>query len=164
MNTKIIWGIVALAIVGLFVWGGTSSRDTQTFAGTDVPCLPNGHQSLADHIHPQLSIWVDGEPEVIPANVGISSSCMAEVHTHDSSGELHVESAYRGNIDDLRLPDFFAVWGKSIDRDGFDAEIRVGGDVVENPEEVKFRDREQIEIRYTSIEETAESATSTPDL
>lgn len=162
MNTKLIWGAIIVVVIGLFIWGNSTPRTAaNTFPNTDIPCLANGHQSLSEHIHPQLIITVDGENEVIPANVGITNECMAEVHTHDASGELHVESVYMGNIGELRLRDFFRVWDREIEREGYGVEIRVGGDVVESADDVRFRDKEQLEIIYTSVDEGSEVATTT---
>lgn len=164
MNTKFIWGAVIVVIIGLFIWGRAATpTSAETFTGTDVPCLPNGHQTLSEHIHPVLSISVDGVSESIPANIGVTGSCMAEVHTHDATGTLHVESAYMGNIGELRLSDFFDVWDQEFTREGYDAEIRVGGNVVESPEGVRFRDGEQIAIVYTSIEDSSNDIATTTE-
>src|SRR2546426_10179788 len=56
------------------------------------------------HIHPVLRITINGQPVTIPANIGIDSalwndhsldadgmmSGMAPLHTHDTSGTIHV--------------------------------------------------------------------------
>ena len=111
-NKFIIGAIIVLIIlVGLFAWGKKNQAgDLRTWNDTDIACLPNGHQNLALHIHQKLSITVFGEEQVIPANIGINNTCMAEVHTHDSSGEIHIESVDAG--DKRTLGDFFAVWGE----------------------------------------------------
>jgi hypothetical protein len=73
----------------------------------------NSAVPLAMHIHPHLSIFINGQEQVIPADIGISSTgATLPVHTHDTSGWLHVESpvAY-----DFQLQDFFAIWGQSFD-------------------------------------------------
>src|SRR5437016_1935131 len=50
--------------------------------------------AVALHIHPRLSIIVDGQKVPVPANIGIEPSgrTMAALHTHDDSGTIHVES------------------------------------------------------------------------
>ncbi len=65
------------------------------------------------HIHPHLSIMIDGQAQVIPANVGIDSFCMRPVHTHDDSGTIHLEFPQARNV---MLGDFFTIWGKRFDR------------------------------------------------
>jgi len=81
------------------------------------PCktLPAKDISLTEstpllfHIHPLLTIIILGNVETIPDNVGRSDTVMWPIHTHDSSGMLHVESAC---VRDYTLGDFFDIWGK----------------------------------------------------
>src|SRR6185503_18343068 len=42
-----------------------------------------------DHIHPVLSINIEGHQVVIPANIGLGSQEF-NPHTHDFSGTLHI--------------------------------------------------------------------------
>jgi hypothetical protein len=74
------------------------------------------------HIHPQLSIKVNGQPIIVPENIGIEKSLwkdhsldkygmqgMSPLHTHDSSGTIHVESSVER---DYTLGEFLNVWGR----------------------------------------------------
>jgi hypothetical protein len=62
------------------------------------------------HIHAHLSIIKDGQALAIPAHIGLDG-CAYELHTHDASGVIHVEtSAYRP----VTLGQFFSVWGQSL--------------------------------------------------
>ena len=58
------------------------------------------------HIHPQLSVKVNGQPVTVPQEIGIDKSLwrdhsldkygmqgMSPLHTHDGSGMIHVESS-----------------------------------------------------------------------
>jgi|GEM_PF-6692725 len=83
--------------------------------GANINCLPEGHQRLSQHFHPHLTILIDNEPVVIPADIGIDANCMAEVHTHDSDGVLHVESASSNKT--FTLGQFFAVWDQPFSPD-----------------------------------------------
>ena len=47
--------------------------------------------SLLYHSHPNLAIIINGQVIVIP--VTFEPSCAQPIHTHDSSGVLHVERA-----------------------------------------------------------------------
>ncbi|MGH2963344.1 MAG: hypothetical protein ACRDL3_14310 [Solirubrobacterales bacterium] len=62
------------------------------------------------HIHPRLAVYLRGEQVPIPVNVGIDPSrpaeMMAGLHTHDSSGVIHVENAAEPT-----LGQFFEIWG-----------------------------------------------------
>lgn len=59
-------------------------------AGLDVQPM----EGTAKHFHSHLDAIVDGEPVVVPANLGIdpSGNAMSELHTHDERGVLHVEA------------------------------------------------------------------------
>lgn len=151
-NKNIIWVIVIVVILlGLMMWGRTASEDAAGYWGdTSVLCLPLGHANLAYHIHPTLDIFVDGEEEAVPANIGISNDCMAEIHTHDATGKIHVETATAGR--EISLSDFFDVWEESLERPGFDAEVTVRGETISDLDSYIPKDLDPIEIRYTSTE------------
>lgn len=152
MNKPLIITItLTLAIVGLLIWGTSVKKgDITYFKDTELACLSNGHQILAEHIHPVISITVDGEPEAIPANIGILDDCMSEIHTHDESGTIHAESFQRGRIANFNLTHFFKAWDKNIQRSGYDLKIMQDGVLKESPEDVKYIDHSQIELIYTS--------------
>jgi hypothetical protein len=62
------------------------------------------------HIHPHVSININGNPVTIPAGIGILGvNGDMQIHTHDASGTLHVESILQHNF---TLGDFFKIWGK----------------------------------------------------
>jgi hypothetical protein len=152
MNKGIIITIgVTVSIIGLFAWGNNSQKNAIiNFKNTEVYCLTNGHQSLADHIHPELEITIDGEPETIPSNIGIDSNCMSEIHTHDSTGIIHIESVIPGRVRDFNMSHFFSVWDKSHIRDGYDLEIIQDGETKNSIEDVEFIDLSKIEFKYTT--------------
>ena len=61
------------------------------------------------HIHQHLDIFVNGKKEPVPANIGIyDGQFLTELHTHDSSGIMHVESPTKRTFD---LAQFIGVWG-----------------------------------------------------
>ncbi len=62
---------------------------------------------LAMHIHVEVQIYLDGQPLAIPADVGVFGQAAYPLHTHDSSGLVHIESPVAR---DFHLQDFFAVW------------------------------------------------------
>lgn len=62
--------------------------------------------SLAYHSHPNLVVTINGQGVVIP--VTFDSSCPQPIHTHDSSGVLHIESDQNQNY---TLGDWFLLWG-----------------------------------------------------
>jgi len=95
------------------------------------PYLSTGGGAI--HWHPQLTITIDGQTVTIPANIGIDASLwqdhsldqyssmpdmpdgmsgMAPLHTHDTSGTIHVESRVSR---EYTLGDFFRIWGQTFD-------------------------------------------------
>ena len=81
------------------------------------PCL--AHEALALHVHPYLRIVIEGRPVEIPTAMGIRNprvdqglavggSCFEPLHTHDSSGIIHIEGPDPNR--QYTLGDFFAVW------------------------------------------------------
>jgi len=149
-----IFGGLLIFVILLFVaglWIGQGSQASNKFwAATKVACLPLGHQNLEVHIHPVLTLSVNGQNEVLPADIGITSDCMAEIHTHDESGQIHIESLDGDKARKFTLGDFFAVWNKPIEREGFESEVTVNGEKVEKPAELILKDLDQIKITYTS--------------
>jgi hypothetical protein len=73
-----------------------------------MPDLP----FYAMHIHPHLTIFINGQEQVIPALIGLTPAGWEPLHTHDTSGTIHVESPV---VQDFHLSDFFAIWGQPFD-------------------------------------------------
>lgn len=143
--------IVLIVVLGTFFDRQELSATTATFwRETEIACLPLGHQNLEVHIHPSLSILVDGQQETIPADIGITDDCMAEIHTHDESGQIHVESLNADKASQFTLSDFFKVWGREVQREGYVTAITVNGLKVDKASDLIFKDLDQIVINYTS--------------
>jgi hypothetical protein len=65
------------------------------------------------HIHQHLDIYVNGKHQVVPQGIGIyDDQFLTELHTHDTTGIMHVESPTAGHFD---LGQFFGVWGVRLD-------------------------------------------------
>jgi hypothetical protein len=66
------------------------------------------------HIHQHIDIYVDGQPVTVPADIGINvdQQYLSPIHTHDSTGIIHVESPTQR---DFTLGEFFDVWGVRFD-------------------------------------------------
>lgn len=62
------------------------------------------------HIHQHLDLFVNGRRVVLPAGVGIDAAerFISPLHTHDTSGIVHVESP---TVQVFTLGQFFGVWG-----------------------------------------------------
>jgi hypothetical protein len=72
-----------------------------------------GQEGTVLHIHQHLDIFVDGKHVTVPQSIGIyDGQYITELHTHDTSGVMHVESPTKR---DYTLGDFFGVWGVRMD-------------------------------------------------
>ena len=153
MKNYVIGAVVVVILVGLLVWGRMAGKDVVAYwPNSTVAWLQGGEVNLAQHFHPKLTINVDGQGEVIPANIGINTACLAEIHTHDNTGEIHVEAQSSGIF---KLGDFFAVWGKSIEREGYSIALSVDGEDKRLGSDFGFgdlvlKDSQNIVITYTS--------------
>jgi hypothetical protein len=78
-------------------------------AGPPFACITEGSYI---HIHPYVQIVVNGANVTIPSQVGITQAgtCLEPVHTHDSSGILHLELSQSDLGHNWTLGDFFTIW------------------------------------------------------
>ncbi len=149
MKSRTIFLIIIIVAIGFLGYGSWTSKKLHAFwKETNIPCLPGGHTNAKQHIHQTLTITVDGTVEVIPANIGVDSLCMAEVHTHETDGQIHMETPEESTTH--TLADFFTVWGTSFDRDGFTETITVNDKAALTPDEVILKDADVIAVTYTS--------------
>ena len=160
--------IVIPIVLGLGLAGWLYTRPAQT---SHNPKPSNSDIVSKDgiHWHPHLAIYIKGQQQVIPANIGIgqqyssskwydSMMDMTDFHTHDSSGELHWE-VMQGPVtkEHVQLKAFFEVWGKTFNstqildaKNGPDGTVRmtVNGHPNTEFENYQVKDKDQIEIRY----------------
>ena len=78
--------------------------------------LPPIFPAPNSHIHPTLTILLDGQQLVIPAGIGLNGGA-ANPHTHDYTGTLHIgegsTAGTSGQARNVNLDDFFDVWASS---------------------------------------------------
>lgn len=146
-KSTIFWiGGILIIAVGFLIYPRLFSKNNSV--STTVPCLtPN--LPLVQHIHPRLKILVEDREEKIPANIGLTE-CERAIHTHNedaADGVIHVESQIRR---EYALGDFFSVWGRPIERDGYRVKVTADGELVENPVYLVLKDLQQIVVEYSS--------------
>lgn len=105
------------------------------------------------HTHTQLTIKQDGKKIAIPADIGITDKCMHPLHTHDTTGLIHME--YPLPVP-FTLGDFFDVMGVTFDDrqigaikkyDGYDISvIKNGQEVTSQFRWILLKDLDKIEI------------------
>jgi hypothetical protein len=111
-------GLAAVAVVVLAVVAFTGRQTTaQPVHGMATGATVDGIQcqtseQVAYHIHAHLAIYASGDPQTVPAGIGIpGGKCLYWLHTHDATGVIHVESpAQRA----YTLGQFFDIWGQPL--------------------------------------------------
>tara|TARA_B100001179_G_scaffold145993_1_gene105655 strand:+ start:67 stop:627 length:561 start_codon:yes stop_codon:yes gene_type:complete len=120
-------------------------------------CL-GSHQNLAQHIHPYLTLSINGTSYGIPQDLGIDTEVcpggMHVAHTHDNTSKLHIETH---DPVDVSVDVFFRIWGMPFDSTRLDRYhvnethelvMEVDGVVSDEWGDHVFHDGEQIEIIY----------------
>lgn len=116
-----------------------------------------GHQEGNIHYHAKLEIFQDDRSMEVPANIGIVGDCIHPLHTHDTSGLIHID--YQRPIR-VTMGDFFDLLGTTFrddqigsfkEWDGYSLSM-----VVNGKERKRFwrrlvlRENDNITIRITS--------------
>src|SRR5437867_941165 len=57
---------------------------------------------------PTIQIYINGESHPVPANIGVSGSCIRPINTRGPAGVIHVD-AFENRT--YTVGDFFLVWG-----------------------------------------------------
>ena len=151
--------ILISLVTGLMAWAiwYIVTRPTIPRTNRDVALACTTDMATQFHIHPHLEILINGEREEIPANIGVRPICMNALHTHDTSGTIHVESPEQR---DFTLADLFAVWDKPFNQNQIldhktDSQHAiketVNGKEVFDYENTILNDGDQIVITYEEI-------------
>ena len=150
MKTIIITGAVAaLLLVGGALW-------SKSIASSDPDIVASG----GIHWHPQLTIYVKGVKQEIPANLGIGPQFagtngydpqmqMAAIHTHEDLPLIHLEFM-SGPVrkEDVTLGQFFKIWGKDMRSLGSNMRMTVNGKANTDYENYVMHDGDKIELNY----------------
>jgi hypothetical protein len=158
------WAILII-VAAILVFSGVYlfNSDSQNVPVTEINII--SHSNAVLHIYSNLEILINEEKFLIPANIGISQGVMRPIHTHDSSGEIHIEGPYAR---DFTLGEFFQIWGKNFNsscifeyctQNGKAGELKM---FVNGQENLKFenyvmRDGDKIIIKYNSLNLTSNS-------
>jgi len=96
---------------------------------------------------PELEIYVNGDKIEIPQNVGLGG-IHNPVHTHDDLPLIHLEFDGLVREDNVKLGNFFRVWGKDFMEFGSKVIMTVNGEENFEFENYQMRDGDKIELRY----------------
>jgi hypothetical protein len=129
----ITWlSILAAVVVGAGLIGGIifyNINQSQAPAVSDNPVYPavdgiacQANEQLAYHIHAHVSIYINGKLVSIPQGVGIATdgSCLYWLHTHDTTGVIHIESPTQKNY---TLGNFFDEWSQRFSSLSYPSEL-----------------------------------------
>lgn len=166
---KIILSTITVAVLLLLIGGSWWSKSLRENEIEETAADGDLVSETGIHWHPALTINIKGQKQILPANIGIGMQyagypqydpmmMMTNMHTHDGSGIIHWE-VMQGPVkrEDVRLANFFAVWGKQFDENciseycnGPEGSVRMLVNGKENTEFENYpiRDADKIEIRY----------------
>lgn len=156
ITQKALWPIIIALVVFALVWLAVTApkRLASSITTREVALTCTTDMATKFHIHPHLTITINGTPQDIPSGIGIKPQCMNSLHTHGTGGEIHVESPEKR---DFTLADLFAVWGEPFDRtqildqkvdDQHVIRVTVNGTTVETYEHTVLMDKDDIVIAY----------------
>lgn len=147
--------------------GGTTPATVPTWPAPSGAAVQRNVQSAgltlaaaegeALHIHSHLAITEDGRAITVPAGIGIEEGVgLSSLHTHDTTGIIHVESPQRDR--EFDLGQVFAEWGQPLSRTRVGS-LRADGDTriafvvngvrVDDPASILLRNLQNIDIIVT---------------
>ena len=138
-------------------WSTDLPTLTPRLQALGLPPLPSEGTVL--HIHQHLDIFVNGHRVTVPASIGISTLgggvFFSPLHTHDTSGIVHVESA---TVREFTLGEFFGVWGVKLSSNCIGGYCNKGGStlrafvdgrpVAGDPADIPLLSHEEIVLAY----------------
>ena len=152
--------ISVIIITGIAVWFFVSRPSAQK---SDI-ISRNGL-----HWHPHLTITIKGQVQEIPENVGMVPRELP-IHTHEKDGIIHLEFTGLVKKDNLKLGEFFRIWGETFNKDcifdkcsGPEGELLMLVDGKENNdfENYIMGDGDEIKIIFQEPSSPAEEITIT---
>lgn len=136
----IAWSTLGIAVIGGLVWLVASQPKTPE---SEI-ISRNGF-----HWHPELTIYVKGEKQEFPANIGVGA-VHQPIHTHDDAKDGIVHLEFQGLVrkQDITLGQFFKSWGKDIGSFGANVKMTVNGQENTELGNYQMQDKDKIELRY----------------
>jgi hypothetical protein len=142
-------GAIVLAIV---IAACSQSAAPTPSPPSSVPCGPS--EVLTRHEHAHLTIIIRGQLRTVPAFIGITATQICWLHTHDTTGIIHIEA---GENRTFTLGDFFALWRQPLSQTVIDGEQAANGETVQatldqqiyagSPETIVLRNHEDIVLQ-----------------
>jgi hypothetical protein len=118
-NTIMLMAAAVVVVGGLIAYiiiSNLTATHAQTVFNADYPPIDGVYcdqlEQTSYHHHVLLTIYIDGQAVSVPAYVGLAGdatapTCYYWLHTHDTSGVLHIEAPSGGAY---TLKDFLDIW------------------------------------------------------
>lgn len=132
-NRGIIFGSIIAAVVivivaiGYFVYTNNhTSSSTETVVNPSYPPVDGIYcdslEQSTVHYHVYLAMYINGTQSPLPSQVGIApdGSCLYWLHTHDSSGIIHIESPANRTF---TFGNFLDEWSQHFSSLGFPSQL-----------------------------------------
>ena len=146
-------------------WDANAARSAARASALHLPA-----EGTTQHIHVDLQMFVHGQQEPVPVNIGITDTTIQSLHTHDTSGAIHIESSKART---WRLGEFFDVWGVRFTPSCLGAYCNGGGNTLQvfvngqeqtgDPTQITMNDLDVIVITYGTAAELPNPIPSTFD-
>ena len=128
---SILGAVVLLAgVITAYAFYVNGQGQTETITNANYPPVDgiycDQQEQGAFHIHAHLSMYIDGQPVQIPQNMGIASdnSCLYWLHTHDTSGVIHIEAPANHSF---TLGNFFDEWANQFSSLNYPSQLDLSG-------------------------------------
>jgi hypothetical protein len=140
-NRKIVWGSIIAAVVIIVAASisyyvinqkqGQNQTQSEAVFNPSYPPVDNIYcdqlEQSAYHVHAHLTIYIDGKAVPIAQGVGIATdqqtqsvSCYYWLHSHDTTGVVHIESPAGRSY---TLGNFFDIWGGEFTQLGYPSQL-----------------------------------------
>ena len=182
-------GVGAVALVGGIAAGVALSQGSKPLPHADgtaappwpAPANPDAGVRLAGlhsltaegqalHFHTHLDIFVNGQRVTVPANIGInvSTHTLSELHTHDSTGIVHIEAPETTHR--YVLGQLFDEWNVWLDKTHLDGLTNASGHTLAafvngkkfngNPAQIELKKHGEIALMFGASAQQANPPSS----
>ncbi len=106
----IVAAVVLVAAVGIYLFMN-NQQSTSPYPAVDGITCDQSEQGGV-HYHAHLTIYIDGQQMLAPANTGVvTNSCLYWMHVHSADGVIHIEAP---SARTYTLGNFFDVWQRQF--------------------------------------------------